>query len=96
MKNFEAYSKLATVSSDYRIVTKKFNLALRGNQQKNDKIKRYNWSELTHDSHFRHLYTMERAYFRKSGHAWGMTKRGHVSVNLGQFEDETPLNCMQI
>ena len=32
-----------------------------------------------------------RAYFRKAGYACGMNKKGHILVNLGQFEDETPL-----
>ena len=35
-----------------------------------------------------------RAYFRKAGYACGMNKKGHILVNLGQFEDETPLNNM--
>ena len=27
---------------------------------------------------------------------FSMTKKGHISINLGQFEDETSLNSMQI
>ena len=34
---------------------------------------------------------MCREYFRKAGHACSMNKNGHTLVNLGQFEDETPL-----
>ena len=33
---------------------------------------------------------------RKAGHACGMTKKRHILINLGQFENETPLNSMQI
>ena len=37
-----------------------------------------------------------RAYFKKAGYVWGMARKGHILINLGQFEDETPLNIMQI
>ena len=37
-----------------------------------------------------------RVYFRKAGHACGMNGKGHILVILGQFEDETFLNNMQI
>ena len=40
------------------------------------------------------IYT--RAYFRKVRHACGMNKKGQTLVNLGQFEDETPLNITLI
>ena len=33
-----------------------------------------------------------RACFRKLGHVFGMDKKGHSLVNLGQFEHETPAN----
>ena len=33
---------------------------------------------------------------RKAGHACGMTKKVHILINLGQFEDETSLNSMSI
>ena len=33
---------------------------------------------------------ISRAYFRKAGHACGTNKIGHISVNLGEFKDETP------
>ena len=32
---------------------------------------------------------------RKTGHACGMTKRGHFLVNLGHSEDEPLLSSMQ-
>ena len=32
-----------------------------------------------------------KAYFRKVGHAWGMKRKGHVLVHLGQFKDENPV-----
>ena len=35
-------------------------------------------------------------YFRKAEHACGMSKKGHILINLGQFEDEPPLNNMRI
>ena len=37
-----------------------------------------------------------RAYFRKAGHACGMTKIENILITLGQFDDKTPLNRMQI
>ena len=33
---------------------------------------------------------------RKAGHACGMTKKGHILIDLGQFEHETSLNRMRI
>ena len=38
----------------------------------------------------------QSSHDRKAGHACGMTKKGYVLVNLGQFESEIPLNSMQI
>ena len=32
-----------------------------------------------------------KSYFRKAGHAYGMTKKKEFLVNLGQFEDGFPL-----
>lgn len=29
-------------------------------------------------------------------HAWDRNKKGHILVNLGQLEDENPINSMQI
>ena len=37
-----------------------------------------------------------QVYFRKAGHACSFNKKKYISVNLEQFEDETPLNSMQI
>ena len=34
-------------------------------------------------------------YSRKAGHAFGISKKGHILVNVGKFEDET-LNSKQI
>ena len=31
--------------------------------------------------------------FRKAGHAYDISKKEHISLNLGQLEDETP--CKQ-
>ena len=31
----------------------------------------------------------------KTGHTCGVNKKGHILVNLGQFEDETPLISKQ-
>ena len=39
---------------------------------------------------------MVKAYFRKKEHACGTDKKGYISVNSGQFEDETLQNIMQI
>ena len=39
---------------------------------------------------------ISRAYFRKAGHACVITKKGHILINLEQFEDKMPLNSMQI
>ena len=35
-----------------------------------------------------------RAYFRETRHACGMNRKWLFLVNLGQFEDETPLNIL--
>lgn len=59
MKDSEAYNTFEIVSSDYQIVTVKFKVSLRANQQKSDIIKKYNWSELTQDSQLRDRYTVE-------------------------------------
>ena len=42
------------------------------------------------------MHPQNRAYFRKVGYAWGECKKGHSLVNLGECEEETPLNSMQI
>ena len=31
-----------------------------------------------------------KVYLRKAGHAYGMTKKGHVFINLEKFKDKTP------
>ena len=38
----------------------------------------------------------QSSHHRKARHACGMTKKGHILINLGQFEDETSLNSMRI
>ena len=35
--------------------------------------------------------SVDSAYFRKAGQAFGMNKKGHILVYLGQFKEETPL-----
>ena len=37
-----------------------------------------------------------RAYFRKAKYLCGMNKKEHDLVNLGQFENKTPRNNLQI
>ena len=37
-----------------------------------------------------------RSYFRKAGHVRGIDEKGNILVDLGQLEDETFLNSMQI
>ena len=42
-----------------------------------------------------HITEMSQSsHDRKAGHACGMTKKGHILIDLGQFEDETSLNSM--
>lgn len=42
------------------------------------------------------LLWASRAYYRKAGQAWGINVEGHILVNLRQYENQTPLNSMQI
>ena len=36
----------------------------------------------------------DKVYLTKARHMCGMSKKEHILVNLGQFEDETPLDSM--
>ena len=77
MKNSQVYSRFETDSSDHKIVTAKLKLSLRANQQKNDKIKSYNWSEHTQDRQLRDRYTVDV----RNGFAKGIQesfKEGHL------------------
>ena len=38
----------------------------------------------------------QSSHDRKAGHACDMTKKRHILIDLGQFEDKTSLNSMQI
>ena len=38
----------------------------------------------------------DRVFFKKGRACVQYEQKGHISVNLGQFEDETPRNSMQI
>lgn len=42
------------------------------------------------------LASLYRGYFRRAGHAFCVTKKGTIFVNLGQFKDENPLTSMYI
>ena len=42
------------------------------------------------------LLWASRAYYKKAGQAWGINVEGHILVNLRQYENETPLNSLQI
>ena len=42
------------------------------------------------------LLWASRAYYKKAGQAWGINVEGHILLNLRQYENETPLNSLQI
>ena len=46
--------------------------------------------------YFSRVASLQQSIFKKAGHAYGMTKKGHILINLGQFENETPLSRMRI
>ena len=43
---------------------------------------------------YSHQVYTHRESFRKARHVSGIDKKGIILVNLGQFQDETPLNSM--
>lgn len=42
------------------------------------------------------LLWASRAYYKKAGQAWGINVEGRILLNLRQYENETPLNSLQI